>query len=47
LGIEEQESLLARFEEVAVKMSEPDADFDKLMEEQADLQVCAVWWSNQ
>ena len=34
LGIQEQEALLTEFEEIATKMGEPDADFDKLLEEQ-------------
>ena len=39
LGIAEQEALLKAFEEISVKMGEPDADFDKLLEEQTQLQV--------
>lgn len=39
LGIKEQEALLQRFDELALQMGEPDADFDKLLEEQAELQV--------
>lgn len=38
LGIAEQEALLQKFEELAEKMGEPDADIDKLLDEQAELQ---------
>ena len=38
LGIAEQEALLDAFEAIAAKMGEPDADFDKLLEEQSELQ---------
>ncbi|OQR90526.1 ATP-binding Cassette (ABC) Superfamily [Thraustotheca clavata] len=37
-GIKESTSLLQRFDEVSMAMGEPDADFDKLLEEQATLQ---------
>lgn len=39
LGVQEQEALLRRFDEIAMEMAEPDADFDKLLQEQAELQV--------
>src|SRR3712207_6481448 len=37
-GVPEIKGLLDRFEEVCAAMGEPDADFDKLLAEQADLQ---------
>src|SRR3954470_11886300 len=37
-AVKEQKDLLRRFEEVSAKFSDPDADMDKLMEEQAKLQ---------
>lgn len=37
-GLAESQALLARFDEVSMAMGEPDADFDKLLEEQAELQ---------
>jgi energy-dependent translational throttle protein EttA len=37
-GVAETKALLARFDEVCAAMGEPDADFDKLLAEQADLQ---------
>lgn len=37
-GIEEKTSLVEKFEAVSVAMGDPDADFDKLLEEQAELQ---------
>ncbi|KAG9406039.1 ATP-binding cassette sub- F member 3 [Aphanomyces cochlioides] len=37
-GIKESTALLKRFDEVSAAMGEPDADFDKLIEEQAALQ---------
>ena len=37
-GVKEQKELLRRFEEVSGKFSDPDADMDKLMAEQAKLQ---------
>ncbi|KAH9128039.1 hypothetical protein AeMF1_001735 [Aphanomyces euteiches] len=37
-GIKESTALLKRFDEVSAAMGEPDADFDKLLEEQAALQ---------
>ncbi|EQC33183.1 hypothetical protein SDRG_09167 [Saprolegnia diclina VS20] len=37
-GIKETTALLTRFDEVSVAMGEPDADFDKLLDEQAALQ---------
>jgi ATP-binding cassette ChvD family protein len=37
-GVGELKGLLARFEEVCAAMGDPDADFDKLLAEQADLQ---------
>src|SRR5205807_2368318 len=37
-AVKEQKELLRRFEEVSGKFSEPDADMDKLMAEQAKLQ---------
>ncbi len=38
LGVKAQRDLLRRFDEVGEKMGDPDADFDKLLEEQASLQ---------
>jgi ATP-binding cassette ChvD family protein len=38
LGIAEQEALVQKFDEIAMKMGETDADLDKLLEEQAELQ---------
>jgi len=38
-GIAEQRDLLIRFNEVCAAMGEPDADFDALLGEQADLQT--------
>ncbi len=38
LGIAEQEALMEEFDAIATKMGEPDADFDTLLEEQAELQ---------
>ena len=38
-GIGEQRDLLIRFNEVCAAMGEPDADFDALLSEQADLQT--------
>jgi ATP-binding cassette ChvD family protein len=38
-GIAEQRDLLIRFNEVCAAMGEPDADFDALLSEQADLQT--------
>ncbi len=38
-GVGEQRDLLARFNEVCAAMGEPDADFDALLVEQADLQT--------
>jgi energy-dependent translational throttle protein EttA len=37
-AVKEQKDLLRRFEEVSAKFSDPDADMDKLMAEQAKLQ---------
>src|SRR5205823_4991207 len=37
-AVKEQKDLLRRFEEVSGKFADPDADMDKLMEEQAKLQ---------
>ena len=37
-GVAEIKQLLTRFDEVCAAMGEPDADFDKLLAEQADLQ---------
>jgi ATPase subunit of ABC transporter with duplicated ATPase domains len=37
-GVASTKSLLDRFEEVCNAMGEPDADFDKLLAEQSDLQ---------
>jgi energy-dependent translational throttle protein EttA len=37
-GLGEARDLLVRFNEVCAAMGEPDADFDKLLDEQADLQ---------
>jgi sulfate-transporting ATPase len=37
-GVGEARDLLLRFNEVCAAMGEPDADFDKLLDEQADLQ---------
>jgi sulfate-transporting ATPase len=37
-GVAETLGLLSRFEAVCVAMGEPDADFDKLLDEQAELQ---------
>jgi ATP-binding cassette ChvD family protein len=37
-GVAELKGLLARFDEVCAAMAEPDADFDKLLAEQAQLQ---------
>ncbi|MGA2208575.1 MAG: energy-dependent translational throttle protein EttA [Acidimicrobiales bacterium] len=37
-GVAETKALLDRFNEVCAAMGEPDADFDKLLAEQADLQ---------
>ena len=37
-AVKEQKDLLRRFEEVSAKFADPDADMDKLMEEQAKLQ---------
>ncbi|HEY5103730.1 MAG TPA: energy-dependent translational throttle protein EttA [Acidimicrobiales bacterium] len=38
-GVAEQRDLLLRFNEVCAAMGEPDADFDALLAEQADLQT--------
>jgi ATP-binding cassette ChvD family protein len=38
-GVAEQRDLLIRFNEVCAAMGDPDADFDKLLTEQADLQT--------
>ncbi len=38
-GVAEQRDLLARFNEVCAQMGDPDADFDALLSEQADLQT--------
>jgi ATP-binding cassette ChvD family protein len=38
-GVAEQRDLLARFNEVCAAFGDPDADFDKLLSEQADLQT--------
>lgn len=38
-GVAEQRDLLARFNEVCAQMGDPDADFDVLLAEQADLQT--------
>jgi energy-dependent translational throttle protein EttA len=38
-GLGEQRDLLLRFNEVCAAMGDPDADFDALLEEQADLQT--------
>jgi sulfate-transporting ATPase len=38
-GVAEQRDLLIRFNEVCAAMGEPDADFDALLTEQADLQT--------
>jgi energy-dependent translational throttle protein EttA len=38
-GVGEQRDLLARFNDVCAAMAEPDADFDALLAEQADLQT--------
>jgi ATP-binding cassette ChvD family protein len=38
LAVAEQRKLLNRFEEISAAFAEPDADFDKLMEEQARVQ---------
>jgi ATP-binding cassette ChvD family protein len=38
LAVAEQRRLLNRFEEISAAFAEPDADFDKLMEEQARVQ---------
>jgi ATP-binding cassette ChvD family protein len=38
-GVAHTKGLLDRFEEVCTAMGEPDADFDKLLAEQADLQI--------
>jgi ATP-binding cassette ChvD family protein len=38
-GVAEQRDLLARFNEVCAGFGDPDADFDKLLSEQADLQT--------
>ncbi len=38
-GVAEQRDLLARFNEVCAAMADPDADFDALLGEQADLQT--------
>jgi ATP-binding cassette ChvD family protein len=38
-GVAHTKALLDRFEEVCTAMGEPDADFDKLLAEQADLQT--------
>ncbi len=38
-GVGEAKALLDRFNEVCAAMGEPDADFDRLLAEQADLQV--------
>ena len=38
-GVGEAKELLDRFEEVCAALGEPDADFDKLLAEQADLQA--------
>ena len=38
-GVAEQRDLLARFNEVCAAMGDPDADFDALLSEQADLQT--------
>src|SRR6188508_433574 len=37
-AVKEQKDLLRRFEEVSAKFADPDADMDRLMEEQAKLQ---------
>jgi sulfate-transporting ATPase len=37
-GVAETKGLLSRFDEVCAAMGEPDADFDKLLAQQADLQ---------
>lgn len=37
-GLKEKKTLLDRFNEVSIAMGDPDADFDKLLEEQAQLQ---------
>lgn len=37
-GLSESQGLLTRFDEVSMAMGEPDADFDALLEEQAELQ---------
>ena len=41
LGIQEQEALLKKYDELAEQMGEPDADIDALIAEQASLQVRA------
>jgi len=38
-GVAEQRDLLIRFNEVCAAMGSPDADFDALLTEQADLQT--------
>jgi ATP-binding cassette ChvD family protein len=38
-GVGEQRDLLSRFNEVCAAMADPDADFDALLSEQADLQT--------
>jgi ATP-binding cassette ChvD family protein len=38
-GVSEQRDLLVRFNEVCAAMADPDADFDALLSEQADLQT--------
>jgi ATPase subunit of ABC transporter with duplicated ATPase domains len=38
-GVAEQRDLLLRFNEVCAAMADPDADFDTLLSEQADLQT--------
>jgi ABC-type nitrate/sulfonate/bicarbonate transport system ATPase subunit len=39
LGFAQQEALLTRFDELSTAMGDPDADFDALLTEQAELQL--------
>lgn len=41
-GLKEKTDLLARFNEISMAMAEPDADFDKLLAEQSEVQVSAT-----
>jgi len=42
-GLKEKTDLLERFNELSVAMGDPEADFDKLLTEQAEVQVRFCW----